>query len=265
MREQWLAQAGGIDAVRKMADYAGVSIDRLLSTKKTKTFEAEVKRLEAAFAAVQKRVQGLLDELGKVSQTGGLLSGDLATRLLGDFDKPEIQDAFKAFVTTNLDAATKGLTDFLNASKSLPLTTKSAEALGAALGGIFERMRQLGTPLADALRALQPALTALEARLKQAGLSGGAAFDALRAMATLASDEIAGPLLSASIVSRKRWSGSRMRACSPRRCSRASPNRWVRRGPAHCAGQVGERRAALDGAFAPAPLGTPAEVGLGRR
>jgi len=81
---------------------------------------------------------------------------------LGDFDKPEIQDAFKAFVTTNLDAATKGLTDFLNASKSLPLTTKSAEALGAALGGIFERMRQLGTPLADALRALQPALTALK-------------------------------------------------------------------------------------------------------
>lgn len=196
MRDDFIAQAGGIDQIRKMADYAGVSVDRLLSTKKSKEFEREVKKLEAAFKATQERVAKLADELGQLGAKGGLLGGDLAKRLTADLDKPEVQNAFAGFVTANLDAAAKGMTAFLSASKDLPITATSAEALGSALGGVFQRMQDMGASVPEALAALGPAVEALQARLAAAGLSGGEAFDQLREQAALAAGEVTGPLLA---------------------------------------------------------------------
>lgn len=195
MRDQWLEAAGGLDAVRKMAEYAGVSVDRLLSTKKTKTFEAEVKRLEAAFKAVQERVQTTIGEVNALSASGGLMSGKLAKLVTQDLDKPEVQAAFKAFVETNLRAATDGLTAYLKAAKDLPLSAKSAEALGSALAGVWRQSMALGMTARQALAALKPAIDELTKRLEAAGLTGGAAFDALREQADLAAGEITGPLI----------------------------------------------------------------------
>ena len=195
MRAAWLEQAGGLAEVRQMAEYAGVSIDKLLSTKKTKTFEAEVRKLEAAFKAVQERVQKTITDLDALGKSGGLMSGALAKAIIKDFDKPEVQDAFKAFVEQNLQGATAGLTRYLQAAKDLPLTAKSAAALGAALAGVYKQTLALGGSSRQALAALKPAIDALVAKLKETGLSGGEAFDQLRRMAEIASDTITGPLL----------------------------------------------------------------------
>lgn len=196
MRNAWLEQAGGLAEVRKMAEYAGVSIDKLLSTKKTKVFEQEVKKLEAAFKATQARVQALIADLQTFASKGQLATKDLVSRIQQDINKPEVQAGFQAFVQTNMDAAAKGLTTFLKAAEQLPMTQRAAGALGDAIAGLFGRMRQLGASMPEALEALGPAIDALATRLDAAGMGGGEAFDQLRQYAALAANEVTGPLLS---------------------------------------------------------------------
>jgi len=194
-RNEWLEQAGGLAEVRKMAEYAGVSIDKLLSTKKTKTLEAEIQKLEAAFKATQERVQALTTELATLAQSGGLMSKSLLTRIKADLSKPEVQQAFGEFITQSMDTAAKGLTGFLAGGGVV--TAATAGAFGGALAGLFAQMQDMGATAQQALEALQPAIDALQVKLQGLGTDGGAAFAELLSLATLAKDEFAGPLIAA--------------------------------------------------------------------
>jgi len=192
-REQWLAQAGGLAEVRKMADYAGYSIDKLLSTKKTKEFEKQVKALEAAFKATQQRVQALVTDLEKLTTTGGLITADLVSRLGADKGKPEVQQALGQFLTAQTN---KGLAALQAIAQGAgPLSAQTGNALGAAAGALFQQLRELGATTLEALKQMQPALEALGDKLKALGTDGGAAFAELLSMSALAQDEFAGPLL----------------------------------------------------------------------
>jgi len=193
MRDAWLQQAGGLDAVRKMADYAGVSIDKLLSTKKTKTFEAEVRRLEAAFKATQERVQKLVGDLSQLSAGGGIITQDLILRLQTDQNKPEVQQAAAQFLQQQANAGVAALTALSQTTATI--SAQTASALAGAAGALFEQLRQNGATLMEALRQIEPAITALAAKLGKLGIGGGEAFDLLLRMTDLVKDEWAGPLL----------------------------------------------------------------------
>jgi len=196
-RDAFIESAGGLAKVQEMAKYAGVSLDALMRAKSKKEVEKQVKALEEAIKKVQERVAKLTTDLGKMTQAGALMTADMAKAIKQDFDKPEVKEAFGEYLKANLERATVGLTAFLTKTKELPLTAQSAEAVGAALAGIFQVMRESGATTLEALVALKDPIAAFEERLKKAGVSGGEAFGLLQQYASLASDELAGPLFEA--------------------------------------------------------------------
>jgi hypothetical protein len=80
---------------------------------------------------------------------------------------------------------------------ALPLTAGGGQALGASLFGIFERLTKDGASALDVLSQLDPVIESLDKQLAKAGLSGGAAFDQIKSLAGIATDEIAGPAFQA--------------------------------------------------------------------
>ena len=76
-------------------------------------------------------------------------------------------------------------------------TEQQALAAGAAIAAMVAQLQRDGMTIPAALAAVQPAVEALAAQLERAGLSGGAAFDDIRRLAGITSDEIAGPVLTA--------------------------------------------------------------------
>jgi hypothetical protein len=80
---------------------------------------------------------------------------------------------------------------------ALPLTAGGGQALGASLFGIFERLTKDGASALDVLSQLDPVIESLDKQLSKAGLSGGAAFDQIKSLAGIATDEIAGPAFQA--------------------------------------------------------------------
>ena len=226
MREEFLKTAGGLEEVQKMAKYAGVSVDKLMSTKKTKEFEAEVKKLEAAYKAVQERVQKLTTDIGAMTDSGALMSAEMAKRIRKDFDKIEVRDAFGQFFTTNLARASDGLNEFvtnqqkaadaaaeaaakveggdkkrLEALKALQAalqpTAATASAAAGSIAAVFSELTAGGMSTVDALAKLQPSIDGVKAWLAKAGIGGGEAFDRIAMMAAIAGDAIAGPALQA--------------------------------------------------------------------
>lgn len=81
---------------------------------------------------------------------------------------------------------------------ALTITTEQqARGAAAAIAAMFAELQRGGLSIPEALKAIQPSVEALAAQLEAAGLSGGEAFDQIRALAALAADEVAGPVLEA--------------------------------------------------------------------
>jgi TP901 family phage tail tape measure protein len=76
-------------------------------------------------------------------------------------------------------------------------TQEAAAGLGASLFASFAALTEHGAGPLEAIRQLTPAIDSLQQQLLAAGIDGGAAFGTLQAMAALAADEIAGPLVDA--------------------------------------------------------------------
>jgi hypothetical protein len=73
----------------------------------------------------------------------------------------------------------------------------SATGFAGALLASFGELQRQGVPLLDIFKQIGPNITALQQQLDRTGFSGGAAFDKLKDLAALASDELAGPALDA--------------------------------------------------------------------
>jgi hypothetical protein len=80
---------------------------------------------------------------------------------------------------------------------ALPLTPGSGAAFGGALFGIFERLTKDGASVIDTLKQIDPVIESLDKQFAAAGISGGAAFDKIKSLAGIATDEIAGPSFEA--------------------------------------------------------------------
>lgn len=141
-------------------------------------------------------VDEIFPEMAKViTESGGLADASML-EIIRTLDALGVKSAAVAeFVSQQAQRAVGGLATFL---KNATVTTQqSATAMGAALFGAFEAMTRGGMSALEAIKQIDPVLEQLDAQLQKAGLSGGAAFDQLRAMASIATGEVSGPLLEA--------------------------------------------------------------------
>lgn len=99
--------------------------------------------------------------------------------------------------SADIAVAKKNVTELSQALAALPLTAEGALGFGAALAGIFADLLARGKPITEVLALLGPVAGELGRQLQMAGLSGGAAFDEMLRLATLASSTTAGPALQA--------------------------------------------------------------------
>ncbi len=99
----------------------------------------------------------------------------------------------EGYLRQQSETGLKGLKLFLeNAQVTVP---GAALAIGAALAQALDDGLRSGRPMHEVLEELQPLIDEFAADLEAAGLSGGAAFEAMQAKARLFADEVAGPAL----------------------------------------------------------------------
>jgi len=85
-RDEMIKNAGGIDALKARADAAGVSLDKLMSTKKMKDFNAELDKLNKSFGDYEKKVKGIQTAIAGVNTLAQGLAAQLA-RVVTEQDK----------------------------------------------------------------------------------------------------------------------------------------------------------------------------------
>lgn len=147
LRQQLVANAGGIDKLRKAADWAGVSMNAFLNAKKAKDVQAAFDKITAAIEATRERLEALVEDLDRVAERGDLLSMDLIRRLMADRSKEEVQAALDAFMRNETQRAASGLAAFLTVrpeyQRGLEEARGRVEALAEQEQDLLERMREL--------------------------------------------------------------------------------------------------------------------------
>lgn len=136
-----------------------------------------------------------LDQIGGFITQRGALVDELvdAERRLADLTRDASRGADPKVLAQTRDEIAK----LQRQLSAMPLTEGGAQAVGASLFGVVDRLVRNGEAPLEVLRQVDPLIASLDRQLAQAGLTGGAAFDRIRAMAGLATDEIAGPALTA--------------------------------------------------------------------
>lgn len=177
-------------ARKELADF-----DKNLGKDKLKTLE-QVSRKEFDLAQLRLRLEKASgNERARTLQDIKEKEEDLA-RLRGtltDVDitqRQRIIDKIKEL--TNAIATQRGVID------ATAITTQdAATAASAAILAVFAELQRGGVSVVDAMKMLQPAITALDEQMRRAGLTGNVAFAQIAAMAQLSTDKIAGPALNA--------------------------------------------------------------------
>lgn len=156
LRKTLLEQAGGLEVVRQQAEFAGVSIDKLLTARKQSTVKAAFDELQTAVKKTQERVGGLVSDLQKLEGAGGVLTQGLVSRLQQDANNPDVQAAFASFQSSQTNKLVDSLTRATTA-RAKPITDAS-EAVAAAEKKFKEAIGQgseVETQAATALKAAQ--------------------------------------------------------------------------------------------------------------
>jgi TP901 family phage tail tape measure protein len=155
-RNEWIDQFGGMEKLQETADKVGFSLDKMLSTKKVKDFEAEVKGLDAAMAAFDKRLQGIDTFTGgaktridafaksfsgdKTGQFGGL-AGIAAEMKKIDSERSALMGRSLSGSEQNRADELDKRWDELNAAKKTHFTN----ALGGDVATVQQEFAMLGT------------------------------------------------------------------------------------------------------------------------
>jgi hypothetical protein len=135
------------------------------------------------------------DALAEVAASGGIIGPELR-QSIREFNR----DAPGAgpgrlfeFFQQQTQLAAEGIKTFVNTTK---VTTQAgATAMGASFAAVFADMQLQGMTTSQIFAALGPSMQTFGAQLEAAGLSGGAAFNALNAQAAILTDAVTGPLV----------------------------------------------------------------------
>ncbi len=114
------------------------------------------------------------------------LKSQIAALGTSDADKAKALELTKQLETQDQTIAAAGLH-----------SQQAADAVSGGLLGIIDSQILAGKSFHESVVAIAPAVDALSAQMIEAGYSGGAAFDLLRAQVALATDAVAGPALTA--------------------------------------------------------------------
>lgn len=180
MRDQFVAQAGGIDALNASAVAAGVSLDKLLDAKKTKNFEAEVNNLKAAFEAHKQTLESWGTKLDSVMAQGTTMTRELVGETVKLFsqDPKGTTEKLYGFLNSNLTQVTSG---FTAATAAAGANIESLSRLGSIAVGVFEQLQLGGMSVTEALTAMKPGFDNLASAAETLGVqSSGALGDLLR-------------------------------------------------------------------------------------
>jgi hypothetical protein len=161
-----------------------------------KNFQTFVDYLGGNVNPALKEIIRLNDEFGTHSKAIAQYVDAQANTALSSLSKvvSQRQSALDALNNAKTPEERKKATSQLDA---LPLTKNSGAAFGGALFGIFERLQKDGVSAIDTLKQIEPVIESLDKQFAQAGISGGAAFDKIKSLAGIATDEIAGPSFEA--------------------------------------------------------------------
>jgi TP901 family phage tail tape measure protein len=194
MRDAFLEQAGGLQKLKASADAVGFSLDKMLSTKKTKEFEKEVRALEQATADFQKRMEGLSMAVEGVNRKAELFAAPF-TKLLSERAKLTEEIKLGRLDSTELATAQARLEEITLGLSGLAAHGQAEfERLGIFAAATFAGMvRQTGSAI-GAIQAMAPTFTVLQQGLEDFGLTGTATIRNLVDMFKLVTDEGTAPL-----------------------------------------------------------------------
>lgn len=133
MRDEFVQSAGGLDELKRKAESAGFSLDKLFSTKKTKDFQAEVQKLNEALQlkAVKDARKDFVDAAGGIDE--------LARRASRAHVK--LDDLFNAKTPQAFEDAVKDINKaFAEQERRIKGLQTAADGLALSIQGFAERL-----------------------------------------------------------------------------------------------------------------------------
>lgn len=215
LREKILEQVGGLDALKKAADAAGVSLDGLTKARREKDVEKAWKQIQAQIAAAKVRLDefksaleklkpGELASEGLLQQIAGAKTGD-EKALVGEFLKSQTKIAADGLATlTGLfakeiaDIKAKKLDEIELRIKAEGISDEDAKKLRDNLdfSGTIEENKTRFANLQTITQAVFSSMIANGASFASAMALAGPALDALSTAATTLGLTLPAPLAS---------------------------------------------------------------------
>ena len=192
-REELIKIYGGMENLRAEAKRLGVDIETAFKTDDMEEFGRITEELQAKVEKEETYVKKLGTALEKTALQGALLSQEL----LDSFTKmpPGARAPLFEFMQGQVTSGIAGIQQFLDNANIQ--TIAGANAISGTILGLYEEIQRQGGSPTEAFTAIQPLLDAFAEKMKLAGFAGSEAFGQLQILATLAADEIAGPLINA--------------------------------------------------------------------
>jgi TP901 family phage tail tape measure protein len=192
-REELIKIFDGMENLSATAKRLGIDIEKAFSTKDMEEYGRITEQLQAAVEKEEAAVKKLGIALENTATKGLLLSQEL----LNSFATmpPGGRENLFAFMQSQVGAGISGIQKFMENAKIS--TLQGAQAISGTIMGLYEEIQRQGGSPTEAFTQIQPLLDLFAEKMKLAGFEGSTAFSQLQILASLAADEIAGPLLNA--------------------------------------------------------------------
>jgi hypothetical protein len=165
-REAFVQAAGGLDMLNQHAARAGVTLDEFLKVSKVKDYEREVAELEAAFAALDQRIADTVTEIDKVLGAGGIISGDLWSKIIQDKDAEDIKAKLLEVFDTSVNQSAEG---FNKIAANFELIKAPLGQIGVLADAAFGGLLANGVSVIAAIQQLGPGLQHIQEVLAKTG------------------------------------------------------------------------------------------------
>lgn len=133
MREDLIKQAGGLENLQKRADAAGVSIDKLMDTKKPKEFTKEVEKVNKAFDELKKKEEGIKVAAGGIETYAKGVAAQLTNGVDG---ATESVDRLAVMSLATFAGMVRQTGDVIGAVMAMPTAFQTVtESIQSGLGG----------------------------------------------------------------------------------------------------------------------------------
>jgi TP901 family phage tail tape measure protein len=186
LRNEILSSAGGMNELRKMADFANLSVERVLKAKSVEGMKREWEYLQKAVELMKKRI----DDLGRSLESASTHNLALTAKMFREMSSLSGKEGMDAILGKFITDQTKNAADSLLAMvTNLNLTERTAGAAVGAMAKLFEELKVQGYTTREALEMIDPHIDALLKQFETMGIGGGEAFDRIRAQASYFADE----------------------------------------------------------------------------